>query len=578
MSETIEPYAVNARHLDGSTKNGDGALYLNYNQQDKPIYMNGGNTAIHSGNIGTYLANKLTIEDAPQNTDMNTITSSKIVGITYTEGTNQTNLHTPLGETTSGYSTVSYYNVETISFASGYRLCQVAWSCFSHNSGMWYRTKHDANWSAWKKILTEVDLSTIDTNQTGDIVYSVGKPLSSYLLCNGQTIESTQYPALINKIKYQYPSEFSTVTATTAIGNYTERVNAVWWQELNAFIICCFSTSTDAAYKLYKYMPTTNTITQFADVPAIGVWTEDYGLKMFITSSGHLCLIQPNTSSSTYYYTVITIFNTAGAIVYRSIFNEKINGNDLDNLQIYYNPSNNYIYGLIVSDPSCVVFYAGNNVNKGKFAFTDNISVYGDVSGFITGAGVIISDTYTYSDGSLRKYYLSKYVFGIGKTDLSESTPLRYMNFFGTYNADGIILAAQTGRMVPQTSTDPYKKYYPTYDQYFYLYNINTNKIDSTIQVAFSVNEYDIERYFSPTAMPALTNNQLYGITNTRIVNPGNTYLFKTPLKSITKDRHYGITLSVSGQTLTITRYDLQNAIKTTLPKSESVNQMYIKI
>ena len=103
--------------------------------------------------MNTKLNNKFNYDSSRDtNTDMNTLISQGITGIMYTEGTNQTNLHTPLGETTSGYSTISYYNVETISYSGGSRLCQIALSCLSHNPGMWYRIKHDANWRKWNKV------------------------------------------------------------------------------------------------------------------------------------------------------------------------------------------------------------------------------------------------------------------------------------------------------------------------------------------------------------------------------------------------------------------------------------------
>lgn len=565
MSETIEPFVINARHLDGSTKNGgDGALYLNYNQQDKPIYMNGGNTAIHSGNIGTYLANKLTIEDAPQNTDMNTITSSKIVGITYTEGTNQTNLHTPLGETTSGYSTVSYYNVETISFAGGYRLCQVAWSCFSHNSGMWYRTKHDANWSAWKKILTEVDLSTIDTNQTGDIVYSAEKPAGSYLLCKGQTIESSQYPALVDKVKYQFPSEFSVKSTTISVGDFgTSYLSSIWWEEVGAFIIACRKNDTNGSVQLYKYIPSTNQISLFASVVAgdSNAWIQQEMPVLSITSSGHLCMLMPRTYSDSYYYTAVIIFNSVGTIVYKSVLD--CGRIDPDHFYIFYNPSNNYIYGVT---GGALVFYASNGLYKSDFSFSDNINVYGDTSVCITPSCVMVSDTYKYSDGSLRKYYLRKYVFGLGQTDLSESAPMSYMKFFGAYNTNEVLLVAQT--MVPSKigASDTYRDRYPTYDRYFYLYDTTTNSILSTIPVSFSVNSYNINLILNPNNMPYITADQLYGITNSAIASPTGTYQFSPPMSSISKDRRYGITMSAASQVLTVQCYDFLSATKTTLP------------
>ena len=86
------------------------------------------------------------------NTDFNTFTTTGICGVTCTAGTNQTTLHTPFGEETAGYNTVTYYVVETISYFGGYRLGQIAISCFEHNPGMWYRQKHDTTWGSWYHI------------------------------------------------------------------------------------------------------------------------------------------------------------------------------------------------------------------------------------------------------------------------------------------------------------------------------------------------------------------------------------------------------------------------------------------
>ena len=48
---------IRVRHIDGNDTEFDGALYLNWNSPNAPIYMNGGNTAIHSGNIGSQSVN-----------------------------------------------------------------------------------------------------------------------------------------------------------------------------------------------------------------------------------------------------------------------------------------------------------------------------------------------------------------------------------------------------------------------------------------------------------------------------------------------------------------------------------------
>lgn len=51
---------IRARHIDGNNTEFDGALYLNYHSPNAPIYMNGSNTAIHSGNISSQSVNYAT--------------------------------------------------------------------------------------------------------------------------------------------------------------------------------------------------------------------------------------------------------------------------------------------------------------------------------------------------------------------------------------------------------------------------------------------------------------------------------------------------------------------------------------
>ena len=48
---------IRVRHIDGNDTEADGALYLNYHSPNAAIYMNGNNTAIHSGNIGSQSVN-----------------------------------------------------------------------------------------------------------------------------------------------------------------------------------------------------------------------------------------------------------------------------------------------------------------------------------------------------------------------------------------------------------------------------------------------------------------------------------------------------------------------------------------
>ena len=68
---------IRVRHIDGNDEI-DGALYLNYWTPNAPIYMNGGNTAIHSGNIGSQSVNYAT--NAGNANTLNNITDGYWLG------------------------------------------------------------------------------------------------------------------------------------------------------------------------------------------------------------------------------------------------------------------------------------------------------------------------------------------------------------------------------------------------------------------------------------------------------------------------------------------------------------------
>ena len=60
---------IRVRHIDGNDTEFDGALYLNHGSPNAPIYMNGTNTAIHSGNIGSQSVNYATNAGNATNSD-----------------------------------------------------------------------------------------------------------------------------------------------------------------------------------------------------------------------------------------------------------------------------------------------------------------------------------------------------------------------------------------------------------------------------------------------------------------------------------------------------------------------------
>ena len=572
MSETIEPYAVNARHLDGSTKNGDGALYLNYNQQDKPIYMNGGNTAIHSGNIGTYLANKLTIEDAPQNTDMNTITSSKIVGITYTEGTNQTNLHTPLGETTSGYSTVSYYNVETISFASGYRLCQVAWSCFSHNSGMWYRTKHDANWSPWKKILTEVDLSTIDTNQIGTISELV-KPSTDYLPLSGQTITKAEYSALVNKI---YPFVNSTCVKTEYSytlpqSNYGNG-EVIFWPALNSFMIM-LGDSYYERFIILRFDLSTRQITKFAEVTTTSISLTNARTQLILDISGQFLIARKYGYSSSM-NSVNYVYNTSGLALHISYLKSgTYTPPRRDMLTCLYNLSNNTIY-FFTSMYDWAYAQNGGHISNPATFYSTQLSFDGNnsiTSAAVTTTGLIVSHSTTGSSG---RYYYNFYRYPYGSNSPTNITPpINGMIFLFPYLAVDLY-------MICTRHTDSLDSLHE-----LYVYNTATNAITQTINPKVALGTGNCNNINNAiTQSNTITDDTdkfvYYGETTStlqRIVGTNIKYCglhTGVHANAIDKSQKYALGISYNETNLKITLYDIDNITEIELPNEAS---KYIK-
>ena len=92
--------------------------------------------------------------------DMNGYAANGIYNIQMPAGTNQTPFHTPLGETTSGYSAVTWYVL--VVFGQGsYRVTQLCTSVYTTNYGFWWRTKHDNTWTPWKEVVDSENISSM---------------------------------------------------------------------------------------------------------------------------------------------------------------------------------------------------------------------------------------------------------------------------------------------------------------------------------------------------------------------------------------------------------------------------------
>ena len=134
------------------------------------------------------------------NVDMNTLTTQGTHIALYASGINQTNLHTPWGDTISGYSSVTHYNLMTLYCNN--RITQIAYSVYRHNQGMWYRMKHDANWSKWYKVSIE------ETSGSENLVSKIVSGTYNGNVSNSIGTQTITVPG-INKINFIIVSTLS---------------------------------------------------------------------------------------------------------------------------------------------------------------------------------------------------------------------------------------------------------------------------------------------------------------------------------------------------------------------------------
>ena len=100
------------------------------------------------------------------NVDFNTITTNGVYRMLYNDGTDQTPYHTPYAQYTSGYKTVTHYNLLVMGMPT--RLTQIAISAYSHNDdAVFVRNKHDSTWSSWRRFYTDAQRIPIANGGTG---------------------------------------------------------------------------------------------------------------------------------------------------------------------------------------------------------------------------------------------------------------------------------------------------------------------------------------------------------------------------------------------------------------------------
>lgn len=141
---------IRARHIDGNDTEFNGALYLNFNSPNAPIYMNGENTAIHSGNIGSQTA--YTISEWGAGRVCSDVNNAEL-GFTVTAG-DAGHLNAP----NTFWSTVLTTG-QTEIYQS-----QIAfpWSGDHKTQKIKYRSKDNGTWFEWENIADGGNADTLD--------------------------------------------------------------------------------------------------------------------------------------------------------------------------------------------------------------------------------------------------------------------------------------------------------------------------------------------------------------------------------------------------------------------------------
>ena len=103
---------------------------------------------------------------AYENADFDDITTNGFYRMLYQKGTAQSVYHTPYAQYTSGYKTVTHYNLLVMGMPT--RLTQIAISAYSHNDdAVFVRNKHDSTWSAWRRLYTDAQTIPVANGGTG---------------------------------------------------------------------------------------------------------------------------------------------------------------------------------------------------------------------------------------------------------------------------------------------------------------------------------------------------------------------------------------------------------------------------
>lgn len=170
---------IRTRHIDGNDTEADGALYLNWNSPDAPIYMNGGNTAIHSGNIGSQSVN---YANSAGNADtVDGLHANGFIKVNGYDGYDcntlyDAGLYLCGGTATNTPNNLKYGSLFVMPYRKPYGnegpdYCAQIFipNGDASDASMWYRTSLQNTWNEWKRSCDAGNADTLDGLHANEI-------------------------------------------------------------------------------------------------------------------------------------------------------------------------------------------------------------------------------------------------------------------------------------------------------------------------------------------------------------------------------------------------------------------------
>ena len=370
-------------------------------------------------NLGIFYDNTATLGT----TDFNTMLTPGSYRVLFNSGVNQTTYHTPFGEITSGYNTVTHYNLLVIGVAT--RLTQICSSAYNHNRGMWYRFRHDSAFSPWYQI-TSIDDIPQYAERIGDIktvATTNGLDMTKYHICNGDAVDwkNTKYYDIFSE--QEKISSFAKIQNNYALSNLSF-INNLYVGSVSATSNgrgCVIFYTNDIFQKGQRVNVNSNDFFNYSTCSRV-VYDNNKKLYLFVVASkpeslttGNLFLYYSNTLSNTnwnrisifseqmnrltsFYINDISCVNGILAVSFIYNNNQQFYLYDINNLPSYsykakitVTPSNTSVPDVYFSN----IYLHNNNFYITMLDNAGTIGLYSSTSNFT--AISKISDIKTYS-------------------------------------------------------------------------------------------------------------------------------------------------------------------------------------